>query len=264
MSLDIIDNVVPVDVGTLPVSEIFGPTIQGEGPFTGRSADFIRLGGCNLTCKRCDTPYTWDASRYNLREQLTPMTAEDIIGRLPRPERYIAGEVHQSHVPLVVITGGEPLLYQRKPAMSDLLVALQWRRRPVQFETNGTLAPHENVWQHPDVYFVVSPKLLGPMSEDPAERRIVPDALHEFAKFSSYGRACFKFVCSSPTHLGQVRRLAKEFDIQPGAIWIMPEGVDPIMVQLNGRDTAQAAIDNGYNISPRLHVLLWPGTERGR
>ena len=53
-----------VPAGTLPVAEVFAPTFQGEGPYLGRSADFIRLGGCNLTCYGCDTPYTWDASRY--------------------------------------------------------------------------------------------------------------------------------------------------------------------------------------------------------
>ena len=45
---------------SLTVSEIFGPTFQGEGPFTGRAAVFLRLGRCNLDCKWCDTPYTWD------------------------------------------------------------------------------------------------------------------------------------------------------------------------------------------------------------
>jgi hypothetical protein len=57
---------------TLPVSEVFGPTFQGEGALRGAGASFIRLGGCNLTCRDCDTPYTWDAARYDLRAELTP------------------------------------------------------------------------------------------------------------------------------------------------------------------------------------------------
>ena len=51
---------------TLPLSEVFGPTFQGEGPHAGRRCAFVRLGGCNLSCEWCDTPYTWDATRYDL------------------------------------------------------------------------------------------------------------------------------------------------------------------------------------------------------
>jgi 7-carboxy-7-deazaguanine synthase len=54
----------------LVVSEVFGPTIQGEGPHAGQRAAFVRLGGCNLTCTWCDTAYTWDARRYDLRAEL--------------------------------------------------------------------------------------------------------------------------------------------------------------------------------------------------
>ena len=43
---------------TSPVSEVFGPTLQGEGPHAGRPCHFIRLGGCNLSCSWCDTPYS--------------------------------------------------------------------------------------------------------------------------------------------------------------------------------------------------------------
>ena len=81
---------------TLPISEVFGPTLQGEGPHAGRTVQFIRLGGCNLSCSWCDTPYTWDASRFNLRQELTPMSVQEIL------DRIIPG------VP-IVLSGGEPL-----------------------------------------------------------------------------------------------------------------------------------------------------------
>ena len=62
----------------LLISEIFGPTIQGEGKSIGQTASFIRLGGCNLHCVWCDTPYTWDAARYDLREELTKIDIREI------------------------------------------------------------------------------------------------------------------------------------------------------------------------------------------
>ena len=57
----------------LVVAEIFGPTWQGEGPSAGQVAAFVRLGLCNLTCAWCDTAYTWDRSRFDLRAELRRM-----------------------------------------------------------------------------------------------------------------------------------------------------------------------------------------------
>src|SRR5438046_5626962 len=54
-----------VGTRTLVVSEIFGPTFQGEGPSLGRRCVFLRLGACNLHCRWCDTPYTWDWTGRN-------------------------------------------------------------------------------------------------------------------------------------------------------------------------------------------------------
>ncbi len=48
--------------GALWVAEMFGPTVQGEGPSTGQHAMFIRLAGCHLSCSWCDTAY-WSGSR---------------------------------------------------------------------------------------------------------------------------------------------------------------------------------------------------------
>ena len=98
-----------VDVGgvaspdDLVVSEVFGPTFQGEGPSTGRRAAFVRLGRCNLTCTWCDTPYTWDWERFDPSVELSRRTVADLLADI----EAMAPEI-------VVVTGGEPLLQQRR------------------------------------------------------------------------------------------------------------------------------------------------------
>ena len=67
----------PPSKASLAVSEIFGPTLQGEGPSSGRRAMFLRLAGCNLSCSWCDTAYTWDWSRYDKKAEVTMMQVDN-------------------------------------------------------------------------------------------------------------------------------------------------------------------------------------------
>ncbi len=237
--------------GTLPVAEVFGPTFQGEGRSLGVLASFVRLGGCNLTCRACDTAFTWDARRYDLRAELTPRTPAEIVAMLPA-------------APLTVVTGGEPLLYQHRPPLVDLLHAIWRRSSRVEIETNGTIVPTGNVIDQPHVRFNVSPKLDGPMSDDPAERRIVPVALDAFAGLAAIDRAVFKFVVDGVPAVDQAAALVTEHRIDPTTVWIMPEGNDPDRILATARSVADAVLAYGFNLTTRLHVLLWPKTDRGR
>ncbi|WP_371517654.1 7-carboxy-7-deazaguanine synthase QueE [Kitasatospora sp. NBC_01300] len=240
--------VVP-DAG-LPVAETFGPTIQGEGPSAGQRALFLRLGGCNLACGWCDTPYTWDGKRYDLRKE---------IGRVPVVElaEWAAEHPHA----IVVITGGEPLLHQRTDAWRSLMAVLRYTTRRVEIETNGTLAPKPVSLGVPRLVFNVSAKLAN--SGMPEERRIKPDALEAFADLAHRGRARFKFVAAGPDDLEEIADLVDRFRIPPHATWVMPEGVtaeDTIDV---ARSLADDVIGHNWNLTMRQHVLLWPG-ERNR
>lgn len=84
---------VPEDGTLLPLMEQFY-TIQGEGYHTGKAAYFIRLGGCDVGCHWCDVKESWDA-------ELHPLTTADAI--------IEHAKQHPSKA--VVVTGGEPLLY---------------------------------------------------------------------------------------------------------------------------------------------------------
>lgn len=77
----------------VPVMESFY-TIQGEGFHSGTSAYFIRLGGCDVGCTWCDVKESWDASLHEWKDV-----------------RELAKEAKESGSELVVITGGEPLMY---------------------------------------------------------------------------------------------------------------------------------------------------------
>ena len=80
----------------LPLMEEFY-TIQGEGYNTGKASYFIRVGGCDVGCHWCDVKESWDAS-------LHPLT----------PTEKIIENVLASKTPAVVVTGGEPLIYNLK------------------------------------------------------------------------------------------------------------------------------------------------------
>lgn len=107
--------------GKLDVHSIFY-TIQGEGPFTGRPAVFVRLAGCNLQCPQCDTDYT------SVRESMFP---SDVLSYV------ISKNYSESGPKLVVITGGEPF----RQDIGEMCLLLMDNGYTVQIETNGTLAP---------------------------------------------------------------------------------------------------------------------------
>lgn len=112
-------------------------TIQGEGPYAGMPAVFLRLAGCNLQCPGCDTEYT---------EGARDMDVGDIC------EAIECAWPNMLRSPLVVITGGEPFR-QNLTVLARTLVAMGWR---VQIETNGTMPPSDGL---PDsVTIVCSPK----------------------------------------------------------------------------------------------------------
>lgn len=118
--------------GSLVVHSIFD-TIQGEGPFAGHAAIFIRLAGCNLQCPMCDTDYAVGSR-------------QSVIGIIEELERFQRRK-------LIVITGGEPF----RQNIAPLVRRLSQAGYQVQVETNGTLYV-PGPWDDPRVTVVCSPK----------------------------------------------------------------------------------------------------------
>ncbi|MGH9179515.1 MAG: 7-carboxy-7-deazaguanine synthase QueE [Acidimicrobiales bacterium] len=228
------------DSAALVVSEVFGPTLQGEGPSAGQPAGFVRLGRCNLACRWCDTPYTWDWDRHDPAQELHTVAVAAVLEQLDAMD-----------VPMVVVTGGEPLLQQRH--LPPLLEALRERGRRVEIETGGTIAPALPV-ELVDRYNV-SPKLAN--SGMDRDRRYRPEALRAL---QATGRAVFKFVAVDPADLEEAAAMVDECGL--GRVWVMPEGTDAPTVLARLEALAPHVLARGWNLTPRLHILLW-GDRRG-
>ena len=230
-----------VVVPTLAISEVFGPTLQGEGPSAGERAGFVRLGRCNLACEWCDTKYTWDWDTYDPQVEVSTRSLADI-----------AAEIEAMEVPLVVVTGGEPLLQQSH--LPGLLARLRSTGHDIEIETAGTVAPSDEVVALVD-RFNVSPKLDN--SGNALDRRYRPDVLRAF---EATGKAVFKFVVVEESDLNEVSAIVE--DCLLSEVWIMPEGTDAAVLLDRQRRLADAVIARGWHMTTRLHILLW-GDQRG-
>ncbi|MGW6298210.1 7-carboxy-7-deazaguanine synthase QueE [Peribacillus butanolivorans] len=108
----------------LPVMEIFGPTIQGEGMVIGQKTMFVRTAGCDYSCAWCDSAFTWDGTG---KEDTDQMTAEEIWDELKR----IGGEGFS----FVTISGGNPALLKN---LDGLIAILKDNGMKIGVETQGS------------------------------------------------------------------------------------------------------------------------------
>ena len=161
-----------------------------------------------------------------------------------------SAKLHQK--PIVVITGGEPMLHHKEALFYEFVCELLARGHAVHFETNGTiLVDFEKFPAYKSCVFAVSPKLSN--SAEPRERRLNFAALRSLrqnAKDSFY-----KFVISP------------EFDAQPeiaeilaaceSEVYCMPRGADRHELESGAQFCVDFCLKNGYNYSDRLHIRIW-------
>ncbi len=227
----------------LPISEIFF-SIQGEGLNLGKPSVFIRLYYCNLYCIWCDTKYTWK----------NQFKAKEGIDFVSLSVKEIVEIVSKYGCKNVVITGGEPLVHQSK--LSELIRVLKERDYYVEIETNGTIAPDEELLNLIDL-FTVSPKLSN--SKVKLEQRIRPEALKVFSKLDN---CVFKFVIQEEEDLEEVLCIVKDFNIDKNKVFLMPEGVDKETLEKRSSWLVEECKKYGFRFTPRLHIMIW-GNKRG-
>lgn len=228
------------------VSEIFGPTFQGEGPSLGRRCSFVRLGGCNLHCRWCDTAYTWDWTgrngiKYDPRQELRTMTVEQVWADLAA-----------RGADMLVVSGGEPMLQQDR--LVCLLVQAHAAGWWIEIESAGTIAPVQELAHLVD-RFNVSPKLEN--SGNAPGERYVPAVLDAF---QATGKAAWKFVAVEEADLVEIAVLVERHRLSP--VYVMPEGVTPEALTHHTQAIAEGVLRHGWNLTTRLHILLY-GNRRG-
>lgn len=250
------------------ISEIFGPTIQGEGLFTGVPSIFVRFNGCNLRCcfkggSICDTAYT--SHKPEPPEYSTVQDAysaiENLLQKFP-------------HVTHIVFTGGEPMLQQE--AMAYLIENLRNNYDlTYTVETNGTCKIKECMEGRVDLWSI-SPKLSNSCYFDghdiPQERKLyhLTHRINHIALAGYLGDAevQIKFVYTDKETEQEIKDfeddltdliaiLGSSADDNFRGILIMPEGETREQITATSPDAIRACINNGWRFCDRTHIRIW-------
>ena len=231
---------------TVRISEIFGPTIQGEGALIGQPTVFVRTGGCDYRCVWCDTLHAVDSA---YREDWKPMRAEDIMSEV---ERLSGGK------PLMIsLSGGNPAIQD----LSELIELGHARGYEFALETQGSIA--QSWFEKLDV-LTLSPK---PPSSTMETDFAALDQSIEAA--GDKPEIALKIVIFDEADYAYAKSIAARYPAVP--LYLQPgnhkvegesdvEGLNKRMLWLIER----AAQDNWFNVTilPQLHVMLW-GNKRG-
>jgi 7-carboxy-7-deazaguanine synthase len=225
------------------ITEIF-KSIQGEGTRAGLPCIFVRLTGCNLRCTWCDTAYAFHGGQQ--------MTVEDVLERVEALNRRPDGV--PTGVPLVEITGGEPLLQKETNALAEHLLAAGYT---VMIETSG----ERFVGDLPEeVIRIVDVKCPDSGEPNTFEMR----NLAELNKKDEV-----KFVISSRADYEFARDFTREHQLeqQVHAVLFSPVHDDPKgqWKGLEARKLVEWMLEDGLGarLGLQLHKVVWDPAVRG-
>lgn len=229
---------------TLRIAEVF-TSIQGEGSWVGVPSVFVRVSGCNLRCVWCDTPY----ASWNPEGEVR--TVESIVN-----------EVTASPASHVVVTGGEPMLFEPVEALTH---ALKQLGKTITIETAGTVFR-----DLPCDLMSISPKLAHstPPPDTPGDWH----HRHEAARLNIgvltqllNRYACqLKFVVGThvANDLEEIEALLAQLPaVKPESVILMAEGVDAPTQLERMRLLVTPCIERGWRLTPRLHIDLFGNTK---
>lgn len=219
------------DGSLLAVNSIFY-TIQGEGPFAGSPAVFVRLAGCNLQCPMCDTEYF--SRTFRTPKAITGAVAVAFGGKTKSN--------------LVVITGGEPF----RQDIDDLVCELLANGFKVQIETNGTLYRLLSAYGDDNLTIVCSPK-TGTIN-----KKLAPhiDALKYVATYESLEVSPDGLPMHALEHPnnGMLARPPEGFK---GVIYLQPVDEQNEAKNSFNRDAVvKSCMTHGYRLCLQVHKII--------
>lgn len=225
----------------MKVSEIFH-SIQGEGLLAGVVSVFVRLAGCDLRCRWCDTAYAMEA------DQAQELGINEIVEKI---ESYECG--------YVVVTGGEPMAAAELPAF---LSQLKEHKKHITVETSATR------YREIDCDLIsISPKLAnstpssGAYAQSHEKHRLNIEAIQQYIGRHNYQ---LKFVVEDETDLAEVEQVLGALrEVDRNKVMLMPQGCTREQLSRSGPEIAEMCIEHGYRYCPRLQIELW-GNHRGR
>lgn len=213
----------------LPVCEIFGPTIQGEGLYSGHRTMFIRMAGCDYRCSWCDTQYAQSVSQA---QQL--LSEEEIVHLVNK--RSCGGSRR------VTVTGGNPCIHD----LDKLIGLLHQENYVIHIETQGSIIPP---WLYNADHVCLSPK-------PPSSGNVTPVSAFDKFMHSDTSKE-LKLVVGTEEDYIYAKQIYKQYPSYPFTLQACTKE-DPLPVLKWLIEYATADPDWGDNVKvlPQLHVLI--------
>lgn len=212
-------------------------SLQGEGRLAGTPSVFIRLAGCPLRCRWCDTAYARDFAAG------TDESAQTLLTR--------AAEYPTRHL---VVTGGEPMV---QPGLKEFLSVFAEAGYLITLETAGL----RFIADLPLTLASISPKLSTTSPDTPEADRLNLDAIRQLMAMYPYQ---LKFVVDRPHDLNEIADCIERLGtVDPERVYLMPQAARRDEYIEKSLWLADFCLQTGFAFSPRLHVMLYDG-QRGR
>ena len=239
------------------VNEIFY-SLQGEGFLAGVPSVFIRLAGCPLRCRWCDTKYAWDQTSgqdYTIAE--------------------IVQTVQQWSCKFIVVTGGEPMINTDLP---QLLHQLKATDKHITIETAGiafipdlacdlmSISPKlsnsapsiENRIQKTEDRTLAPTPVVGARGTKVRRQKFLRLDVVVLRELIDNYKYQLKFVVDSQVDLAEIQQTLKEIgDVDSEKVTLMPQAATRDELLVKSPMVAELCKRTGFAFSPRLQVLLW-------